>query len=169
MKYLGALLIVAAGLGFGMMYTRRLRSRVDYLCRVERLLEALSERLLYSAQPLTALWQSLSEDSVLSAYPLVQDAANEMCKGNDFYTSFACAVSAAGATGHLTAVEMALLTDLGGSLGRSGLGEQAELIRCCAERLGRERAMAQTLVCERGRVYPMLGFAGGLCLALLLV
>lgn len=169
MKYIGVLLIVAAGLGFGMTVTHRLRSRVDYLCRVERLLETLCERLVYFAQPLTALWQSLSEDTALSAYPLVQETANEMCKGNDFYTSFSAAIKVAGDAGRLTPKEMALLTDLGGSLGRSGLAEQAELIRHCVERLGRERQTAQTLANERGRIYPMMGFAGGLCLALLLM
>lgn len=152
-----------------MMVTHRLRSRVDYLSRVERLLEALCERLTYSAQPLTALWRSLSEDTVLSAYPLVKDTANSICKGNDFYTSFERAIQAAERTGHLAPAEAALLADLGGSLGHSGLAEQAQLIHLCIERLGYERQTAQTMARERGRVYPTLGFAGGLCLALLLM
>lgn len=106
---------------------------------------------------------------MLSAYPLVQDTAGEICKGKDFYTSFLHAVEAAGCAGRLMPSEMALLADLGGSLGHSGLAEQAELIRRCVERLGYERQTAQTLAQERGRVYPTLGFAGGLCLALLLM
>lgn len=142
---------------------------MEYLCRVERLLETLCERLVYSAQPLADLWLSLSEDAVLSAYPLVVDTARVICKGENFYTSFSCAVEAAESAGRLTPTEAALLTDLGGSLGRSGLAEQEELIRRCVERLGREREIAQKHARERGRVYPMLGFAGGLCLALLLM
>ena len=169
MKYIGVLLIVATGLGFGMIYTRRLRSRANYLWRVERLLEAMGDRLLYSAQPLTTLWQSLAADTVLSAYPLVQDTANELCKGKDFYTAFSRAIGIAEADGRLNPTEAGLLTELGGALGRSGLDQQAELIRHCAERLGQERHTAQTLASERGRLYPMLGLAGGVSLALLLM
>lgn len=160
---------MAAGIGLGLTYARRLRRQVDELCRIERLLEALCDRLLYSAQPLAVLWQSFAADAVLSAYPLVQDTAAELCKGTDFYTSFSRAIEKAADAGVLTLTQAALLTELGGSLGHSGLEQQALLIRRCAERLKKERQAAQELANVRGRIYPMMGLAGGVSLALLLL
>lgn len=160
---------MAAGSGFGLTYAGRLRRRVDGLCRIERLLDALCDRLLYSAQSLAALWQAIAADEVLSDYPLVQDAADELCKGKPFYTAFSRAVDKASAQGQLTATETALLTELGGALGRSGLEQQAQLIRQCAERLEKERQTAEELATVRGRIYPMMGLAGGVSLALLLL
>ncbi len=153
----------------GLTYARRLRRRVDELCRIERLLEALCDRLLYSAQPLAVLWQSFAADAVLFTYPLVQDTANELCKGVDFYTSFSCAIEKAATSGRLSPTQAALLTELGGSLGHSGLEQQAQLIRHCAERLKHERQAADELATVRGRIYPMMGLAGGVSLALLLL
>ncbi len=160
---------MAAGIGLGWTYARRLRCRVDELCHIERLLEALCDRLLYSAQPLAALWQSFATDVVLSGYPLVQDTAWNLCKGVDFYTSFSRAVDIAARAGRLTPTEAALLTELGSSLGRSGLEQQAQLIRHCVERLEKERQTAEELAIVRGRIYPMMGLAGGVSLALLLL
>ena len=153
----------------GLTYARRLRRRVDELCRIERLLEALCDRLLYSAQPLAVLFQSFATDAVLSDYPLVQDSVNELCKGADFYTSFSRAVEKATVAGQLTPTQAALLTELGGSLGHSGLEQQAQLIRHCAERLKCERRAADELATVRGRIYPMMGLAAGVSLALLLL
>ncbi len=140
-----------------------------YLSRVERLLEALSERLLYFVQPLSALWQTLAADTVLCDYPLVQDTASALCKGDCFYTAFSAAVDKAVKEGLLLPPEAALLTELGGSLGHSGLEEQGVCIRQCLRRLEKERLSAQELVAVRARVYPMLGLAGGVSLALLVL
>ncbi len=169
MKLLGILLIVATGVGLGLLYTRRLRQQVDDLCRIERLLDVLCDRLLYSVQPLAALWQTLTQDAVLSDYPLVRDTAKELCKGVSFYTAFSRAVVTMADNGRLTPTAAALLTELGGALGRSGLEQQAQLIRHFAERLKSERQTADELATARGRVYPMLGLAGGVSLALLLL
>lgn len=160
---------MAAGIGLGLSYTRRLRRQVDDLCRIERLLDVLCDRLLYSAQPLATLWQSLAADKMLSEYPLVRDTAGELCKGVPFYTAFSRAVAALGDSGRLTSAAAALLTELGGALGHSGLEQQAQLIRHYAERLKKERQAAETLAAARGRVYPMMGLAGGVSLALLLL
>lgn len=160
---------MSTGIGLGLIYTGRLRRRADNLCRIERLLEALCDRLLYSAQPLTVLWQGLAADAVLSDYPLVGETAGGLCKGESFYTAFSRTVVAMADSGRLTPTAAALLTELGGALGRSGLEQQAQLIRHCAERLKSERQAAEELASVRGRVYPMLGLAGGVSLALLLM
>lgn len=169
MKYLGILLIVATGIGLGLIYAGRLRRRADDLCRIERLLEALCDRLLYSAQPLTALWQGLAADAVLSDYPLVRETSGELYKGASFYTAFSRAVVTMADSGRLTPAAATLLTELGSALGRSGLEQQVQLIRHCVERLKGERQAADELASARGRVYPMLGLAGGVSLALLLL
>lgn len=160
---------MVAGIGLGWTYARQLRRRVDQLCRIERLLEALCDRLVYSAQPLAVLWQSFATDVVLSDYPLVRETADELCKGVSFYTAFSCAVEKAVLAGRLTPTQAALLTELGGLLGHSGLDQQAQLIRHCAERLKCERQAADELATVRGRIYPMMGLAGGVSLALLLI
>ena len=167
MKLLGILLIIAAGLGAGLTYAHRLRWRVNELCRIERLLDVLCDRLLYSAQPLAAVWRSLAEDAAASACPLVTDTVAELCKGDDVYTAFSRAVEKSAVCGRLIPSEATLLTELGASLGRSGLDQQVQLIRRCAERLKSHRQAAQELATVRGRLYPMLGFAGGVSLAFL--
>lgn len=169
MKYIGVLLMVAAGLGLGMACARRLRVRVYYLDCVERLLEALRDRLQYAVQPLPELWQGIAADVVLSDYPLVREVACELCKGNNFYTSFSRAVQAAARDGQLSAAQAAVLTELGGALGRSSVEQQAQRIVRCVERLEKERQAACQIASERGRVYPMVGLAAGVGLALLLL
>ncbi len=152
-----------------MIYTRRLHQQVNELCRIERLLDALCDRLLYSAQPLAALWQTIAADETFSDYPLVRDTVAELCKGIPFYTAFSRTVTTMADNGRLTPAAAALLIELGGTLGHSGLEQQAELIRRCAERLKKERQTAENLASARGRVYPMMGLAGGVSLALLLL
>ena len=142
MKLLGLLLIITTGLGLGLIYTRRLRQRVDELCRIERLLDVLHDRLLYSAQPLATLWHSLAREDVFARYFLVREVEKLLCKGESFYTSFSRAIAEMADGGHLIPAAAVLLTELGGALGHSGLDQQARLIRQCAERLKKERQMA---------------------------
>lgn len=160
---------MAAGIGLGLTCARRLRRRVDDLCRIERLLDVLCDRLVYSAQPLAVLWQTLAEDEWLSDYPLVQETAADLCKGFPFYISFSRAVEGLTDSGRLTPASAALLTELGGTLGHSGLDGQAGLIRRCGDRLKKERQAAEELARVRVRLYPMVGLASGVSLALLLL
>ena len=169
MKWIGVLLIVMAGLGFGVSAARRLRRQVDEMCRIERLLDAMCDRLIYSAQPLSALWQTLAAVETLSDSPLVLKTADGICKGDSFYTSFSRAVAELCDDGRLTPTSCTLLAELGATLGHSGLEQQAQLIRHCAERLKKERQRVETIANARARVCPMMGLAGGVCLALLLL
>lgn len=129
----------------------------------------LCDRLAYSAQPLAVLWQTLATDLSVSTYSLVKDTAKELCKGVPFYMAFSRAVDTLTDSGRLTSTAAMLLKELGGVLGHSGLNEQVQLIRHCAERLKKERKAAEKHALARARVYPMMGLAGGASLALLLL
>ncbi|MBE6778767.1 MAG: hypothetical protein E7541_05205, partial [Ruminococcaceae bacterium] len=51
MRYVGLLLTVLAGVGLGLYFAHRLAVQVQFLNRLERLLEALERRMTYTARP----------------------------------------------------------------------------------------------------------------------
>lgn len=60
MKYLGLWLVVAAGIGLGRYYSRRLYRRAERLQQLVLLLQTLQQQLTYTALPLSALWRRLA-------------------------------------------------------------------------------------------------------------
>ena len=67
MKYLGLWLVVAAGIGLGRYYSRRLYRRAERLQQLVRLLETLQQQLTYTALPLSALWRRLAAGEAFRA------------------------------------------------------------------------------------------------------
>ncbi len=150
----------------GLYYARRLYRRADWLREVMALLDALEDRLAYTAAPLADLWRALATTAATARYPLVQDTAALLCDGVPFESAFTAAVERALPT---PCGEREVLCVLGASLGRSGLSGQLTHIRRCREGLERLRQAACETAATRAPVYRMTGFSGGVCLALLLL
>lgn len=157
-----------AGTGLGLYYSRRLYRRVDYLSQVCRLLEALCHRLSYEPQPLAALWTGLAKGDAFSGFTLVQDTV--LCLEEvGFYPAFAQAVKRAAAAGWLTEGDKELLLAFGEGCGRLGLSQQVAQTQACCRQMEQARDAAREQASAKGQVYQMLGVAGGVSLALLLL
>jgi stage III sporulation protein AB len=153
----------------GMFYSHRQYRRVEWLRQAERLLDALLGRLTYTAQPLAVLWETFAANDVFSRYSLVQDTVDGLRRDQVFSLAFADAIDRAARQGMVQASEKQLLLELGDALGRTGLSEQKSAIHGYRERLSECRIAAEQTACMRGRIYQMMGVAGGVGLALLLL
>lgn len=153
----------------GLYYSRRLYRRAEWLRRCERLLDALSDRLTYTAQPLALLWQSLALNAATANYPLVADIADGLRQGRSFGEAFDAAVENAAKQALIQAPEQTLLRELGAALGRSDREHQRQSIARFHEQLADIRRSAEQIAGTRAQVYQMMGVAGGVSLALLLL
>lgn len=153
----------------GIFYSRRLYRRAEWLLQAERLLDSLLSRLTYTAAPLSALWEALAGNEVFSRYPLVRDTVDGLRRSETFGAAFGAALDRALQQGLLQTTERELLFELGDALGRTGLTEQKRTIRDCRERLCERRHAAEELARVRGQIYQVMGIAGGVALALLLL
>lgn len=160
---------MTAGVGMGLYYSRRLYRRAEWLRRCERLFDALSDRLTYTAQPLAEMWQSLAVNAATASYPLVADTVDGLQRGLSFDEAFAAAVEAAVKRAEIRPPERALLCEFGAVLGRSDRAHQQQSITRFREQLAAVRRSAEQLVGTRAQVYQMMGVAGGVSLALLLL
>ena len=167
MKWLGVLLVVLAGCGLGLYYARRLYRRVTLLEQAIRLVDALDQRMAYSSRPLSALCRELAQSPTARSWTLLTDTQSALDKGDSFAAALTGAAERQAAV--LTPEERQLLAEFAAGCGRSGLRQQQvhcaayreRLERCCRE--AREQAQ------RRAQVYQMMGVAGGVCLALLLL
>ena len=153
----------------GIYYARRLYRRAEWLRRCERLLHTLSDRLTYTAAPLAALWLSLAEDAATASYPLVEATADGLRQGASFAEAFGAALDKASASGVIRPPEQALMRELCTTLGRSDRVHQRESLARFREQLADVRHAAEQQASTRAQVYQMLGVAGGVSLALLLL
>ena len=167
MKYVGIWLIVGAGMGLGRFYSRRLYRRARRLQEIVRLLEALVQRLTYTALPLTQLWRQLAAGEAFQDVPLAQVTAEKL-KEHPFFEAYTAGVDSMAGDG-LTAADRQLLLEFGEGCGRTGLAEQAAHIRAYQRLLEQAQQEAQQRAATQGAVYQMLGLAGGVALALLLL
>jgi stage III sporulation protein AB len=152
-----------------MFYSHRLYRRADWLREAERLLDALLARLTYTAQPLATLWLAMEASEVFSRYPLVQGTAAGLRQGHAFAAAFGAALEHAAGQGLLQPPEKQLLFELAAALGQTGLTQHEACIRHCLAQLSEARRVAERLAAARGQVYQMMGVAGGVSLALLLL
>ena len=166
MKYFGMLLVILAGSGLGLYFSRRLYRRVWLLGRAQRLLSTLEHRLLYTAKPLAALWRELAETPAFADDRLLQ----ETVRGLDtlpFREAFARAVDRLGSV--MQPEDRRLLAEFGDGCGQTGLQEEAAHIRHYIQQLERLRQEAEQRAASRGQVYRAVGAAAGIGLALLML
>ena len=168
MTCVGYLLIVVAGLGLGLHYSRRLTGQVTFLRQTIRLLETLGQQLAYTPCPMPQLWQKLTAVPVLSECLLLTKTAEWLTDG-DFATAFSKGVEQCYVAGCLTPYGRQLLLEFGGGCGRYDyLRQQAHIRRYC-DRLGDLLTDLEADAAIKGRLYRVLGVAGGGALALLLM
>lgn len=165
MKYIGMLLLLAAGLGLGQIYAGRLYRRERLLRQVSRLMAVLCQRMTHTALPLATLWKQLATEKTYAALPLVQETAKAL-DNHTFSEAFALGAKA---TDGLQDADCRLLTEFGEGCGRTGLEAQVAHIRTYRQLLDEMGAEAEKTAATKGPVIQMMGLAGGAALALLLM
>ena len=124
--------------------------------------------MTYTARPIAVLWRHLAGSESLGDFALVRDTVAGL-EQNTFGAAFAAAVDAAAERGDLSVAGRQLLLEFGEGCGRYDLLRQEQHIRHYCDRLAELEAEARRQAAVRGRIYPVMGLAGGASLALLLL
>lgn len=132
-------------------------------------MDALQDKLSYTAQSLKTLWCDFADNAVFCTYPLVKDTAQGLLRGETFHASFDAAVTSAASRGLVLPSEETVLRELGTELGCSDRASQSECICRCRDRLAQATREARQIAHTRGRIYTVMGIAGGLSVALLML
>ena len=122
----------------------------------------------YTAQPLPVLWRRLAECETFAAFPPVRDTVKGL-ETASFSAAFSTALEAAEREGVLLAEGRRLLTEFAAGCGRTDLTGQQAHIEYYRTLLAAEEEQSRRVWQERGRVYRVLGVAGGMALMLLLI
>ena len=169
MQYIGCLLMALAGAGMGLWGSRHLHRRAAYLHQTVRLLQVLERQLPYTAQPMAVLWRQLAVSGVYEDCRLLRDTLAGLDADVPFTTAFAAALEQARGEDLLSAAGYRLLSECGAGCGRYDLTRQTEHLH--HYRLAAEE-MADALSAEavtKGRLYRVMGVAGGVAVSLLLI
>ena len=168
MGFLGGLLMVAAGIGMGLYASHRLRRRVVFLETCGRLLQALGQEMSYTLQPIPVLWRRLASCETFAAFAPVRDTVAAL-ENVPFSVAFSAALDAAREEGVLLPTSHRLLSEFAVGCGRTDLAGQQAHIAYYRTLLAAEEEQSRREWQERGRVYRVLGGAGGVALMLLLI
>ncbi len=115
------------------------------------------------------LWLGLAQNGSFSACPLVQETATRLEEGSPFSAAFAAAVDALADRDWLQPPEQAVLLAFSRECGQYDLARQTAQLKGCRGELSHLLQEARGLTDSRGRLYRVLGAAGGGALALLLL
>ncbi len=115
-----------------------------------------------------SLWRRLAAAEVFVDHRLLQDTAAGL-EDAPFGAAFSRAVERAQTDGLLTPVGRQLLLEFGAGCGRYDLTRQAEHIRHYRQQLEELESQLTEQAAVKGRLYRVLGSAGGVALALLLL
>ncbi len=158
MKLAGSVLLVLAGLIWGLGRTRELSQRVAYLSQLEVLIQWLGAGIAYSARPLAEL---------------IRAGDGPFCKGAvrqpDFSLDPCGALYRAGAGLLRNDKDRELMRDFTAGLGASGAQGQQDHLELCAARTRQLLSEARGEYKERSRLYPGLGALLGLGAWVLLI
>lgn len=168
MAWIGYLLILMAGVGGGLYGAHRLTRRRQYVGDAVRLLSALEQQMTCTALPMAQLWRRLAASDAYGRCRLLTDTAAALDR-LPFDAAFGAAVERAWTEDLLTPAGRQLLTEFGAGCGRYDMERQSTHIRLYTAAL---TALDEELAAEavaKGRLYRVLGAAGGAALVLLLL
>ncbi|HHU22981.1 MAG TPA: stage III sporulation protein AB [Clostridiales bacterium] len=169
-KFIGALLLIAAGAGMGVAKTRQLHFRVRSLSSILGSLEIMRGEICTRLTPLPELFLQLAAeapgpaDEFFSALKTGLTGLGERSLGEIWYQALEDTPSLV-----LKPEEERALYLFGMSLGRFDVAEQKQAIDRCMESMGRFLETARGEAQARGRLYTGLGLALGMMLAVVLL
>ncbi len=122
----------------------------------------------YTALPMPDLWRRLAQGEGFAAFSLVQDTAKAL-PHTPFSVAFTEAVNRAEGEGALLPAARQILLEFGEGCGHTDLSGQQAHIAYYRGLLSAQEEEARRLWQEKGRMYRVLGLAGGVALMLLLM
>lgn len=117
---------------------------------------------------MSELWRRLAETPAFSKLYLLQDTVSGLTSA-EFFVAFAGAVERAYEAGYLTESGRQLLLEFGEGCGRYDAERQAQHIAHYRDLIGELEALLRVEAATKGRVYRVMGIAGGGALVLLLM
>lgn len=122
----------------------------------------------YTALPMPDLWRRLAQSEGFAAFSLVQDVAKDV-SDTSFSSAFSVAVEKAEEEGLLLPSARQLLVEFAEGCGHTDLTGQQAHIEYYRTLLSAQEEESRRVWQEKGRVYRVLGLAGGVALMLLLM
>lgn len=161
MRYIGRALLCGGLCMLGICAAQRLKRRERNLSELICGFEAVRRELKYNLAPLAELFKlgaSQTTGEVSAFFSKSAECANEL-NGVDFKTKWIQVIEERWL--ELTEADILVLKQLGGTLGRYDVDEQARALDVTIERLRELRRLADERSIRIGKVYNVLGIISG--------
>ena len=169
MKMLGLLLITRAGVWLGWSAAFGLKRRAAALDAMEKLIVRISSEIRYTAAPVREMLLTASRADEFHSLRFLGNVESAWKGEGDFPRAWEHAVDEEGSQCGFTAQDEALLREFGKGLGTSDTEGQTTHCQLYGELFARQAEEARREAANKGKLYMMLGLAGGLGLSLLLL
>ena len=136
---------------------------------MEKLIVCIASEIRYTAAPVRELIFSASRAAEYRSLRFLEDMERALEAEGDFPRVWIRTVQREGGKCGFTAEDQALLQEFGKGLGTSDTEGQTAHCSLYGELFSRQAEDARREVANKGKLYIMLGLAGGLGLALLLL
>lgn len=146
--------VVIASLAVGLYYSSRLSQRVSVLSDMISLLEEVSAKIKYTADPLAELFEN---NFAGFRFEVNQPFDRQFSEMVHRYKDV------------LSTEDLRQLDELGRDLGTSDVDSQQRMIRLSITVLMQQRDQAQTEVTNKGKLYRILPLSAGIAAAILLL
>lgn len=117
---------------------------------------------------MAVLWKELANGGAYGDFRLLHDTADRL-DTEPFAEAFYAAVQGAVTRGEVTPENARLLYELGQDSGRTDMAGQQGLLSAYRDQIHQAEEEARREADNKGRIYRMMGLAGGVSLALLLL
>lgn len=169
MKMVGAVLLLAGGIGMGLSAVRRLERRVTALRSLIQALELMEQELDFRLPPMKELIAETARRSAEPASHFLRTCAEKMDCLEGQPLSGLWQQAAREGLSALKPCDLETLFSVGAVLGRYDAESQRSVISAARERLSSFLAEALEERHRLGRVYGTLGAAAGVFLVILLL
>ncbi|MFC2948201.1 stage III sporulation protein SpoIIIAB [Virgibacillus sediminis] len=170
MKWIGALLFIAATTWVGLEWSNRLSSRPRHIRQLKNALQILEAEMLYSQLSLEQAFRNISRQVPLPISSFFDGMSQEM-QGelNDFIRVWEKHVKQLVRRSCLSSNEEEILLQFGRTLGQHDFRQQQKHIQLTGSHLQRELEEARDLQWRYSKMAKSLGLLGGLFIVLLLL
>ncbi|MFZ5647832.1 MAG: stage III sporulation protein SpoIIIAB [Bacillota bacterium] len=169
-KFIGALLLVAAGGAAGMTVARQYAKRPGELKALLSSIQMLETEITFAATPLAEALERIAEGSEPAVADFFRRAAHELrpVNGRTAGEAWEKAMDRLYSASSLSKRDMHILAGLGRAIGISDRDDQAKHLKLACEQLKMEIARAEEEASKNTRMWNYMGFCGALAAAIIL-
>lgn len=169
LKLLGALLLIGAGTGFGLLKARRLADRPAQIRRLVRMLNQLETEIAFGYTPLPEALARIGRHGADPLAALFREAAGRLKEGERAVAdAWGQAVENAWGRTAMKRGEKEVLLTLGHTLGATDRDDQARHLRLAVKQLETLEPDAAEEQRKYEKMWKSLGILGGALIAVLL-